>query len=243
VATWNIHGCVGVDRRRDPERVAGVLREIDADVVALQEVEKNGFEGAGHQAGFLAEALAMVPIEGPTRLLTRGHYGNALLTRLPILRERRIDLTVARREPRAALDVDLGWGDRTVRVIATHLGLNAYERREQVTRLLDALDSHAAELTVVLGDFNTWFPGSRAAHRLDLRMGHGVAPAAYPSWRPVFSPDRIWARPRETLREARAHASATARRSSDHLPVCAVFGLIEARFDIGGRLYNDLSES
>jgi endonuclease/exonuclease/phosphatase family metal-dependent hydrolase len=225
VATWNIHGCVGVDRRRDPGRVAGVLREIDADVVALQEVEKDGLEGDGHQAGFLAGSLAMVPIEGPTRLLTGGHYGNALLTRLPLLRQARIDLTVAPREPRAALDVDLAWGDRTVRVIATHLGLNAYERQEQVSRLLEALDRDPAELTVLLGDFNTWFPGSRAARRLNRRFGHGVAPPAYPSWRPVFSPDRIWAEPREALREARAHASATARRSSDHLPVCAAFGM------------------
>jgi endonuclease/exonuclease/phosphatase family metal-dependent hydrolase len=222
VVTWNIHGCVGTDGRRDPERVARVLREIDADVVALQEVEKDGLPGEGHQAQFLADSLGMSAVEGPTRLLTRGHYGNAVLTRLRIRAERRIDLTVAAREPRAALDVDLEWEGSVLRVIATHLGLNAYERHEQVTRLLQAIDALDAPLTLLLGDFNTWFPGSRAAHRIDRRLGHGFAPAAYPAWRPFFSPDRIWADPREALRDARSHASETARHSSDHLPVRAL---------------------
>jgi endonuclease/exonuclease/phosphatase family metal-dependent hydrolase len=221
VVTWNIHGCVGTDRVRDPRRVARVLQEMDADVAALQEVEKDGMPGPGHQAQFLAETLGMQPVEGPTRLLTRGHYGNAVLTRLPIRAERRIDLTVAGREPRAALDLDLECGGRTLRLIATHLGLNAWERHEQVTRLLEAIDARESGVTLVLGDFNTWFPGSRAAHRIDRRLGHGFAPAAYPAWRPLFSPDRIWADPREALREVRPHATETSRRSSDHLPLRA----------------------
>ncbi|MGH9870179.1 MAG: endonuclease/exonuclease/phosphatase family protein [Candidatus Polarisedimenticolia bacterium] len=222
VVTWNIHGCIGPDGHRDPSRVARVLRALNADVVALQEVEKNGQDGAGHQSGFLAAALGMTLVEGPTRLLTDGHYGNALLTRLPIREERRLDLTVPGREPRGALDVDLVWGGRLARVITTHLGLNAWERHEQVSRLLEALDRNGrAAVTLVLGDFNTWFPGSRAARRLDERMGRGVAPPAWPAWRPLFHPDRIWADPRPALTEAHAHAGDLARRSSDHLPLRA----------------------
>ena len=126
-------------RRRDPERVAAVLREIDADVIGLQEVDaRPGATSDSMQMQYLASALGLHAVAGPTIVRHDGHYGNALLTRRPVLDVRRVDLTVYRREPRAAIDADLDIDGAVVRVIVTHLGLLPGERRIQVRRLLDS---------------------------------------------------------------------------------------------------------
>ena len=84
------------------------------------------------QMQYLAATLGHHAVAGPTLLRPDGHYGNALLTRRPVLDVRHVDLTVYRREPRAALDVDLDIDGVAVRVIVTHLGLLPGERRTQV---------------------------------------------------------------------------------------------------------------
>jgi len=111
LATYNIHACVGGDGRFQPDRTVEVLREMSADLVALQEVEQRDVAGEG-LLEFLADALDMEAIAGPTLLRGTRHYGNALLTRLPVLAVERVDLSVPRREPRGALDVELSWGQR-----------------------------------------------------------------------------------------------------------------------------------
>src|SRR5688572_31496289 len=108
VASYNIHRCVGLDRRSDEERVARVLEEIDADVVGLQEVESYVGEGDGvHQLNYLAEEAGYHAIAGSTILRKDSHYGNALLTRFPPLEVRTYDVSVKGFEPRGIIDVDL----------------------------------------------------------------------------------------------------------------------------------------
>ncbi|HDR16202.1 MAG TPA: hypothetical protein ENN79_12090, partial [Desulfobacteraceae bacterium] len=81
ISTYNIHKCVGLDRRRDPERIATVIGEINADVIGLQEVD-NRSDGRGESAqmDFLAEKTGYKALPGPTIKHTSGHYGNVLLT-------------------------------------------------------------------------------------------------------------------------------------------------------------------
>jgi endonuclease/exonuclease/phosphatase family metal-dependent hydrolase len=219
VASYNTHRCVGVDGRRDPARIAEVIRTLGADVVALQEVDSS--PGAPSQLDLLAQVGGLHAIWGPTLSRREGHYGNVLLTRLPVRAVRKLDLTVHRREPRGALDVDLDAGGAVLRVIGTHLGLRPSERRHQVQRILEAVaDDHGA-VTVLLGDINEWFVAGRPLRWLHARFGRGGHARTYPSWCPLFALDRVWVRPTRALAGFAVHRTGPARRASDHLPVTA----------------------
>ncbi len=99
-----------------------VLRELDADIIAVQELEWQSAAALDLLAEFARE-LGCSGIAGPTLLEKTGHYGNAVLTRLPISAVHRVDLSVPGREPRGALDLMLEAPRCALRVIATHLGL------------------------------------------------------------------------------------------------------------------------
>jgi endonuclease/exonuclease/phosphatase family metal-dependent hydrolase len=223
IASYNIHACVGSDGRRDPARVAAVLREIDADVIGLQEVDaRPGPTSDSMQMQFLAAMLGHHAVAGPTLLREGGsEYGNALLTRRRVLDVRRVDLTVYRREPRGALDVDLDVDGSIVRVVVTHLGLLPGERRKQVRRLLDLLGGGRADAVVLCGDINEWFAVGRPLRWLHARLGRTAGIPTFPSTFPVFALDRIWVQPRPALAALAAHASPAARLASDHLPLLA----------------------
>jgi endonuclease/exonuclease/phosphatase family metal-dependent hydrolase len=222
VASYNIHQCLGVDQRRDPKRIAEVIHSLDADVIALQEVDSwPGEEAEPVQMEFLAHTVGLHAISGPTIERHDGHYGNAILTRLPVVDVRKLDLTVFRREPRGALDVRLDAGDGELRVIATHLGLLPSERRYQVQRILQAVDEDDHTVTVLLGDINEWFVAARALRWLHARFGAGAGGRTFPSWLPMFKLDRVWARPTDALRTFQVHRTPVTRRASDHLPVSA----------------------
>jgi endonuclease/exonuclease/phosphatase family metal-dependent hydrolase len=227
VATYNVHACIGADRRHDPDRIAAVIHELDADVVALQEFTYPASVAIDTRTPVVLMTLDRYQCAlGPTRE-RRGRtvtecFGNALLSRLPILEVRRLDLSMTSREPRGALaaTVDLGGGTH-LHVLAAHLGLRLRERRFQVTQILTYLGSVSNELVVVLGDFNDWLPGRSAAHVLDALLGRPPQPASFPvSW--PFAPlDRVWVRPRSALLRVAAHRSQIARIASDHLPIVA----------------------
>jgi len=222
IASYNIHECVGSDGRRDPARIAAVLREIDADIIGLQEVDaRPGETSESMQVQYLASTLGHHAVAGPTLLRAGGEYGNAILTRRPVLDVRRVDLTVYRREPRGALDVDLDIDGWTVRVLVTHLGLLPGERRKQVRRLLDLLGDHRSDVVVLCGDINEWFAVGRPLRWLHARLGRTATVPTFPSAFPVFALDRIWVHPHAALAALTAHASPAARRASDHLPLLA----------------------
>jgi endonuclease/exonuclease/phosphatase family metal-dependent hydrolase len=220
VASYNVHRCIGTDGRHDPGRIADVLRELDADVVGLQEVASRfGGGGAVDQLAYLARALGYQPVAGPTLRQRRGHCGNALLTRHPILRVEQIDLSRADREPRCAIDVDLAVGADVVRVLVMHFGLHWKDRRGQVRRLLEALGDDRTGFLVVLGDVNEWLPRLGCLGRLHGRLGRTPRVRTFPARRPLLALDRVWVQPRAGLTALRAHATPLARTASDHLPL------------------------
>lgn len=219
VATYNVHGCVGNDGQRDVKRIARVLRELNADVIALQELACPG-ESEGPIA-LLAELTHMSAIWTPLRSDADTHYGNALLSTLPILSKRTLDLSFEQNEPRSALDVYLDMHGVQLRVIATHLGLRPRERRHQVQRILD-LAAHTPDVTtILLGDINEWWMGGRPLRWLHRHFGRSRSLRTFPAVFPVFALDRVWVHPVGVLREVHVHHSSDARCASDHLPVVA----------------------
>jgi endonuclease/exonuclease/phosphatase family metal-dependent hydrolase len=220
IATYNIHRCIGRDRRLRPDRIAGVLQELRADVVALQEVETRDDGGLDLLAHFTAET-GLAAIAGHNLFKHGARYGNALLTHLPVLQLERTDLSFSHHEPRGAIDVALDWEGRPLHVVATHLGLSGRERRWQMKRLLERFDG-AGCVDVLLGDINEWWLRGRAQRWLNACFTAAPpAPATFPAWYPLLALDQIRVRPRHLLRDLAVHASPLARRASDHLPLKA----------------------
>ena len=219
VATYNIHDAIGVDGQFAPARIAAVLAELDADVIALQEV---GSHATGTDVlAYLRDAMGYIAVAGPTRLRSTGDYGNCLLTRFPVQETTRIDLTFKRREARGALDVLLECEGAPLRVIATHLGLRPSERRMQIQQLLRVLETQTPVPTVLMGDLNEWFLWGRPLRWLHTHFEKTPAAATFPASAPVFALDRIWIEPRALLERVWVHISPLARVASDHLPLVA----------------------
>ncbi|MBS2032624.1 MAG: endonuclease/exonuclease/phosphatase family protein [Deltaproteobacteria bacterium] len=229
IASYNVHGCVGRGGF-DLQRVAQVIVETEAHVVGLQEVgDVHGDTPSDDQAIALAEATGMELVYAPN--LSRGsrRYGNAILSRLRVLRTQTYDLSVAGREPRGCVraDLELGGGAQ-VHVFNLHLGLSFKERRRQAALLLSDDILHDATLAfpaVVVGDFNFWLPGPaprllRSA-LLDVGAALGRTEPTYPSRWPFLRLDRIYLGPGLLPRWLRVHQSARAMDASDHLPLVA----------------------
>jgi endonuclease/exonuclease/phosphatase family metal-dependent hydrolase len=221
VASYNVRGCVGLDGRWNPSRVAAVIGELGADLVAIQELHQRGPDT--DELGELAESGPYELVRGPTHVQRGGPFGNGLLTRLPIEELRTIDLSQPGREPRGAIDVEVQWGATRVRLVATHLGLEPRERSAQCRLLLDRLTAqHDADVSLLLGDFNEWWVPSRLLAKLHRHFGYARAVRTFPSPVPLLALDRIWAKPASALTSLRAHRSRRARIASDHLPLRAV---------------------
>lgn len=222
VATYNVHSCVGRDRRHDPARIARVIGELDADVVALQEFSYPADVALETRTPVVLTELDQYHYAlGPTLARASHRYGNLILSRHPIRELRRVDLSHEGREPRGLLSLTIEAHGCELHVLATHLGLSFGERRYQVRRILEHVEELSSTFFVVLGDFNDWLPGRSVVRALDHRLGKAARLRTFPSSCPVLPLDRIWVHPPQALRRLLAIRSDSARRASDHLPVVA----------------------
>ena len=242
VASYNMRKAIGLDRRRDPQRILDVLHQIDADVVALQEADKR-FGGRGSAVPHeLIDTHGMyVPVHFGVRhkrplekarkqaeklfkVSTRniGWHGNALLVKrhIGVLDCAALDLPML--EPRGAVMAELLIGDQPVRVVGMHLDLSGLWRRRQVRSILDAIAARPQKMpTVLMGDTNEW--RTAASCLKDFETEFHVAPTgpSFHARHPVAALDRIIVHKDLNIEAAGVHMSPAARRASDHLPIWA----------------------
>lgn len=221
LASYNVHKCVGLDRRRDPGRILDVINALRADIVALQEVDlRLGARPAAlplhlveHETDFHVPDFAP---ESPSL----GWHGQAILVRrgITVRSIRRIALPGL--EPRGALWAELSQSGASFRIVAAHLGLLRRNRMAQLHRLVGAVAAGAAMPTAIMGDFNEW--SSRNGME-PLTGGYSVhAPgASFPAVRPFGPLDRVALSAGWSLLGLGVHRDAPARIASDHLPVWA----------------------
>ncbi|HEX7285390.1 MAG TPA: endonuclease/exonuclease/phosphatase family protein [Candidatus Angelobacter sp.] len=233
VATYNTHKCRGMDGRIRPHRVAQVLQELEADVIALQEVASlSGGRKEQNQAKYLAEAVGFQYHIGETRKWRGAIYGNVVLSRFPVKEVEVYDLTASRREPRGCIrcDVEVSPG-KIVHIFNIHLGTGYLERRKQAHLLVsrEVLLSHKLKHPrLVIGDFNEWTRGlvSRMLQQkfesVDVQL-HLNRRRTYPGVLPIMHLDHMYFDRALSLEEFMLHRSRMALMASDHLPLVAEF--------------------
>ncbi len=222
-ASYNIHKAVGLDRRRDPDRILAVLREIDADVVALQETDRRfGTRASVLPRAAIDEHTPYRPVPLTSHRSSLGWHGNVLLVRRGIEIIDAAPVPLPTLEPRGAIRADLLLAGQRLRVVGMHLDLSGLRRRHQIEAILRHLAACDGPCpTVAMGDFNEWarIGGSLRAFTDGWQV---LAPGrSFPSRRPLAGLDRIAATHEWTVEHTGVHHSALAARASDHLPVLA----------------------
>lgn len=224
IASYNMRKAIGTDRRRRPERTLEVLREVDADVIALQECDRR----LGQRAGVIPDHMLeehtdwrAAPVA--MRAQSMGWHGNALLIRksAQLLDCERIELPAL--EPRGAVSADIRIDGMLLRVVGMHLDLSGLWRRKQAAAILSHCDSATRAMpTVLMGDLNEWSAASGCLRDFARHHQFAVTGPSFHARRPVGRLDRIMASPELKIVEAGVHDTAAARTASDHLPIWAV---------------------
>ena len=229
VASYNMRKAIGTDRRRRPERTLEVLNELDADVVALQEADRRfGSRTSALPLAMIEERSPYKPVPLDTREGSIGWHGNALLVRKEVEVLERHLFHLPSLEPRGAVLAEVRVEGTPLRVVGMHLDLSGLWRRQQASAILDHLaERRDAPPTVLMGDLNEW--STRGGCLRDFAAGHLFAPCglSFHARRPIAQLDRIMVTPDLEIVASGAHASAAARRASDHLPVWAELRLAD----------------
>lgn len=225
--TYNVHGCRGIDGRHDLARIGRVIQAHGADVVALQELDvERPRSGRIDQARTLASQLGMHADFCSARDCEGGYYGNAILSRHPVLPIRNACLPRLghRLEPRAMQWARIEAPTFALNVLNTHLGLDEHERLLQAEAILSEwLESALGNgSTVLCGDFNAG-EASHVYRRLTgpMRDAQRSLPrkATFPSFCPVLRIDHVLVSPDLRVRTCAVVRTWRARLASDHLPI------------------------
>ena len=236
IVTYNVHRCLGVDGRLSPARIAQVIAETGADVVALQELDvRRARTGGVDQAEAIARELGMGNVHFHPALKVMGEeFGDAIITALPsrVIKAGALPGLAYRPhiEPRGAIWARIELANGPVDVVNTHFGLRRRERRAQARALLGPEWLGQADPTmpmVLAGDFNS-FPRGRVcgmirkhfadAHRLGC-PNLGRPRRTFPSRFPVFRIDHVFITRQISVASADTHRTPLSRVASDHLPL------------------------
>ncbi|WP_374621764.1 endonuclease/exonuclease/phosphatase family protein [Devosia sp.] len=223
VASYNIRKSLGTDRRRRPDRILGILEEIDADVVALQEVDRRfGERATTLDAEVIVDKTRYMPVRFGIRQLSLGWHGNALLVRkgIEVIGQQRIELPFL--EPRGAVLADVRVGAHTIRVVGMHLGLLGASRLRQAQAVVAHLERlEERRPTVIMGDLNQWANDGGCLAQFAIHHNVIAPGPSFHARRPMLQLDRIITSRDLVLEATGVHHTALARTGSDHLPVWA----------------------
>jgi endonuclease/exonuclease/phosphatase family metal-dependent hydrolase len=223
VASYNMRKAIGTDRRRRPERTLEVLRELDADVIALQEADRRfGARASAIPLHLIEEHSDYKPVAFDARDGSLGWHGNALLVRknVDVLRKELLHLPSL--EPRGAVMADICLNGEELRVIGMHLDLSGLWRRQQAHFILHHLQTRERPMPAVLmGDLNEWSVRGGCLRDFGHHLAFADCGRSFHVRRPVARLDRIMVTPGLGIDECGVHHSAAARKASDHYPVWA----------------------
>jgi endonuclease/exonuclease/phosphatase family metal-dependent hydrolase len=223
VASYNMRKAIGTDRRRRPERTIEVLNELDAHVIALQEADRRfGSRASAIPLHLLDEHSGYKAVPLDARAPSIGWHGNALLVKKEVEIVGHEMLHLPSLEPRGAVLADVRIDGTAIRVVGMHLDLSGLWRRRQANAILAHLFArHGDPPSVLMGDLNEW--SVRGGCLRDFASNHRFADCgrSFHARRPIAQLDRIMVSPQLEVVAAGAHASAAARKASDHLPIWA----------------------
>ncbi|MGB5445060.1 MAG: endonuclease/exonuclease/phosphatase family protein [Psychromonas sp.] len=245
VLTYNIHkGFSVANRRFILHDIKALLRQVDADVVLLQEIlgerviSHNRFDDwpNNRQFEFLADQVWDHHAYGKNAIYKSGHHGNAILSKYPFIEWENIDVSYMRSASRSLLHgtIEIVGSARKIHIICVHLGLFERERATQLTILGERINSHvpADEALIIAGDFNDW--RGNAERHLHEAVGvedaykkiHGCYARTFPAKLPFLSMDRIYFRGLDIVDCHRLHGKPWSQLS-DHTPLLAEFRIAE----------------
>ncbi len=221
VASYNIRKSVGRDYRRDPARVLSVLKAMDPDIVALQEVDRRfGRRASSIPPAMLADKTDLEIVDLAHRPESIGWHGNAILLRRGTEVRDIHTLTLEGLEPRGAVVVDLA----ELRVVGVHLALLRRARQAQVAQIAAFLARLPHKPTLIMGDFNEWSRQSRNLSALDAQFNLHTPGHSFPSSKPLVGLDKIALSHDLAFKDGGVHSCESARQASDHMPIWAEIG-------------------
>jgi len=224
IVSYNTHKCVGLDRRRRPDRIASVLGRNRADIIVLQEVDHRlGPRPAALPAALIEEATGLALLPFALSPVSLGWHGQAMLVRPDFTPRAVRRIALPGLEPRGAILTELDTPQGPLRVVGVHLALLSRFRRMQLAAIGAALSHRAVMPTLVIGDFNEWsLRGGADALGQDFRL-HAPGPS-FPAARPVARLDRLALGHGLHLKGAGLIDGRAERIASDHLPLWADVG-------------------
>lgn len=219
-ASYNIHKGVGLDGRRDADRILRVLHEVDADVVALQEADRRFGTRASVLPRKMLDELHWQVVPVAIRPRSMGWHGNALLVRRDIEIIDAAPIHLPTLEPRGAVHGRFAKEGKVFDVVGMHLDLSGILRRRQIETVCEVM-SHGDGPCVIMGDLNEWSPRGGALNAF-CEPWNVLSPGkSFPGRRPLAALDRIIHSSHWSCGEVDVFHSALAVSASDHLPVRA----------------------
>ena len=221
VASYNIHKGVGTDRRRDPARILGVLNEVGADIVCLQEADLRFGSRASVLPRFLIESHTdYLPVPLDVQGDSMGWHGNAILVRRGIDVESHDIIHIPCLEPRGVVTARLKVGETALSVFGMHLDLSGLWRVRQARTIAGLGEAaRAAGPVVLMGDLNEWRTVAGCFREFGRHFTLLDPGPSFPSRRPLGKLDRIMHCETLTAKDCGDHRSALATVAFDHLPV------------------------